>query len=220
MTILIIGVLITFLLSTILSYFTMKFIQTSNKTRGNDLLEAPSNSKNITFFYMAVKNKLYSHIKKIFGAKMDIDLETVYFSIHFLLHMQTGGSVYGSLKQTYFSLQKADFSIANIIKEVLFRMESGMPLEKAIVVLKKYKDARLLNEIFISVAQANQLGIAIEDSIRTSIDEFQLVRVLEAEEKASKASVLIAVPIVFGFLPSIILLVIYPVIINILNTIG
>lgn len=220
MTILILSVLLAFLLSTILSYYTLSFIEASNRAKIGSLADVSANSKNIKSLYKKVKDRFINYSKRLFIHKMDIDLETVYFAIHFLLHMQTGGSVYGSLKKTYFSLQKAEFGIANIIKEVLFRMESGMPLEKAIVVLERYKKARLLNEIFISVSQANQLGIAIEDSIRMSIDEFQMVRVLEAEEKASKASVLIAIPIVFGFLPSIILLVIYPVVINILKTLG
>lgn len=153
--------------------------------------------------------------RRISKKSYDPDTETIYFALHFLVYIQSGMTVMAALRKTYASLSVSGFGIARYLKEIIFRLDSGVPFKEAVSVLNKQPGAELLRELFMAMMQAQEIGVPLGDSLRNTIRDFEQTRVFRAEERASKMSVLLAIPIVFGFLPSIMMLLLYPAMHNI-----
>lgn len=158
--------------------------------------------------------------KTLFRKKVDAGSETLYFLLLFLLFLQSGLPIRPAIGRAYYSLSSMGFEITRYLKEIIARIDSGVPFTQAVKVLDKYPEVAVLRESFSNILQAQELGAPIEDSIKTTLKDLEESRVLRAEERASKMSVLLAIPVVFGFLPAIILLVAYPAMYQLLKALG
>lgn len=155
--------------------------------------------------------------KLLFLKGVDTSTETSYFLMLFLLYLHSGLSIRTSVGKAYLSISSMGFTIGRYLNEMISRIDSGTPYAQSIKVLDKFPEVDALREAFSNIFQAQELGTPIEDSVRTTIDEMEKGRVTRAEERASKMAVFIAIPLVLGFLPCIMILVAYPALAQILK---
>jgi hypothetical protein len=148
--------------------------------------------------------------ERLIYRKADTPTETTYFLLLFLLYIHSGLSVRAALGKAYYSISSMGFNIGKYITEIISKVDSGIPFFQATKVLDRFPEMAAMKEAFSSIFQSYDLGSAIEDSVRTTITDMEKTRIIKAEERMSKMTVLIAIPLVFGFLPSIIVMVAYP----------
>ena len=142
----------------------------------------------------------------LFREHVSYETEVLFFAMQFLMYMESGMTVMSALQKTQEAMEDAGYSMAQELQKINFKLRSGVSFSQAIHVLEG-KEVRIIKEFFLVISQAQEIGVAVSDALKSAIKEFEELRVIRAEEKASRLSVLLAVPIVFGFLPAILLLV-------------
>ncbi len=208
-------IIISFIIAGITTFFVLSSLG-KKKLPGEEFIAggAPGAAQQPEVFSLAgVK-------KALFRKKVDAGSETLYFLLLFLLFLQSGLPIRPAIGRAYYSLSAMGFEITRYLKEIIARIDSGVPFTQAVKVLDKYPEVNILRESFSNILQAQELGAPIEDSIKVTLKDLEESRVLRAEERASKMSVLLAIPVVFGFLPSIIILVAYPAMYQLLKALG
>ncbi|NTU42990.1 MAG: type II secretion system F family protein [Nitrospirales bacterium] len=205
-------IIISFIVASIATFITLAAV--SKKRPGEEFIaegEAIPSESGISITEMK---------KRFLVGHLDIGSETLYFLLLFLLFLQSGLPIRPAIGRAYYSLSSMGFQITKYLKDIISRIDSGVPFTQAVKVLDKYPEVSILRESFSNILQAQELGAPIEDSIKTTLKELEESRVLKAEERASKMSVLLAIPVVFGFLPAIIILVAYPAMYQLLKALG
>lgn len=71
-----------------------------------------------------------------------------------------------------------------------------------------------INALVTLLVQSESLGTSIADSLRVYAEEMRTTRLMRAEERANKLPVKIALPLGFGILPCLILVIMTPIIIR------
>jgi type II secretory pathway component PulF len=147
--------------------------------------------------------------EKFFHERVSHETEVLFFVMQFLMYMESGMTVMTALQKTQAAMEGAGYALAAELQKINFKLRSGVPFSQAIHVLEG-KEGKTIKEFFLVISQAQEIGVAVSDALKSAIREFEELRVIRAEERASKLSVLLAVPIVFGFFPAILLLVLMP----------
>ncbi len=149
-------------------------------------------------------------IASLFADRASNETEVLYFVLQFLMHIESGMTVISALKKTQSALETAGYGIAGELQQINFKLRGGVPFAEAVKVLENKGSMRIMKEFFLVISQAQEIGVPVAKALKNAIKEFEELRVIRAEERASRLSVLLAVPIVFGFLPAILLLVLMP----------
>ena len=155
----------------------------------------------------------FDRIKRFAGGltskRVPAETETLYFVLQFLMYMESGMTIMSALQKTQTSMEAAEYRLADELRKINFKLRGGVPFGEAVKVLDK-EQGKELREFFLVISQAQQIGVPVSDALKGAIKEFEERRVIRAEERASRLSVMMAIPIVLGFLPSILLLVAMP----------
>jgi hypothetical protein len=152
--------------------------------------------------------------------KVSAETETLYFVLQFLMYMESGMTIMSALQKTQASIEGAGYKLADDLRKINFKLQGGVPFGEAIKVLEGSERGKSVKEFFLVISQAQEIGVPVSDALKGAIKEFEELRVIRAEERASRLSVLMAVPIVLGFLPSILLLVAMPAVSKLLEAFG
>lgn len=147
--------------------------------------------------------------KKMFRERASYETEVLFFAMQFLMYMESGMTVMSALQKTQSAMEEAGYNMAKDLQKINFKLRSGVPFVQAIHLLEG-KKIKIVKEFFLVISQAQEIGVAVSDALKSAIKEFEELRVIRAEERASRLSVMLAIPIVFGFLPAILLLVLMP----------
>ncbi|MDD3770526.1 MAG: type II secretion system F family protein [Sulfuricurvum sp.] len=147
--------------------------------------------------------------ESLFREHVSYETEVLFFAMQFLMYMESGMTVMSALQKTQSAMENAGYRMAQELQKLNFKLRSGVPFAEAIHMLEG-KEVKIVKEFFLVISQAQEIGVAVSDALKSAIKEFEELRVIRAEERASRLSVLLAVPIVFGFLPAILLLVLTP----------
>ncbi len=147
--------------------------------------------------------------ESLFHEHVSYETEVLFFAMQFMMYMESGMTVMSALQKTQTAMEDAGYAMASDLQKINFKLRSGVPFSQAIHSLEG-KDVKLVKEFFLVISQAQEIGVAVSDALKGAIKEFEELRVIRAEQKAARLSVLMAVPIVFGFLPAILLLVLAP----------
>ena len=160
------------------------------------------------------------YVKGLTVNHVSAETETLYFVLQFLMYMESGMTIMSALQKTQVSMEEAGYKLAEELRRINFKLRGGVPFDDAISVLEKSERGRALREFFLVISQAQEVGVPVSDALRGAIKEFEELRVIRAEARASRLSVLLAIPIVLGFLPSILLLVAFPAVHRLLEAFG
>lgn len=157
--------------------------------------------------------------ESLFHERTSYETEVLFFAMQFMMYMESGMTVMTALQKTQTAMEEAGYGMASDLQKINFKLRSGVPFSQAILALEG-KDVKIVKEFFLVISQAQDIGVAVSDALKGAIKEFEELRVIRAEEKAARLSVLLAVPIVFGYLPAILLLVLTPAVYGLFKAFG
>lgn len=145
-------------------------------------------------------------VERLRRSRVSEETETLFFVLQFLMYMESGMTILAALQKTQEMMEEVGYQLAEELRMINFKLRAGATFNDAIDIIKN----RELREFFLVISQSQQIGVPISDALKTAIVEFEETRVANAEARASRVSVFLAVPIVFGFLPAIFILVLMP----------
>jgi len=166
------------------------------------------------------RERFRQFLKGLTVNKVSAETETLYFVLQFLMYMESGMTIMSALQKTQASIEAAGYKLAEDLRKINFKLQGGVPFDEAINVLDESERGKSVKEFFLVISQAQEIGVPVSDALKGAIKEFEELRVIRAEERASRLSVLMAIPIVLGFLPSILLLVAMPAVSKLLEAFG
>ncbi|QGF24300.1 type II secretion system F family protein [Raineyella fluvialis] len=112
--------------------------------------------------------------------------------------------------------RNSDGVLAGELQRTVQDMQVGQPRREAYLSLADRTKVPELRRFIRTIIQAEQSGLALTDVLRTQADEMRLVRRQKAEEKAQRIPVKVTFPLVFCIMPTIFIVVLGPVMLNIL----
>jgi tight adherence protein C len=106
------------------------------------------------------------------------------------------------------------------IRLTLHEHELGLTMEGALTNLLQRCDVPSIRAFVRSVTQSERLGISIGQVMRELAGDIRKRRRQIVEEKAQKAPIKMLFPLAFMILPALLLVILYPGVYNIVNTLG
>jgi tight adherence protein C len=106
------------------------------------------------------------------------------------------------------------------LSRFLHEVQLGFSRREALVSLRERTSCPELATFILALLQADALGIAIGDVLKTQAAEIRAKRRQLARERAAKAPVRLLFPLIFGILPSLFVVILGPAAIQIVTRIG
>ena len=101
-------------------------------------------------------------------------------------------------------------SLGEELTRFLNEVQLGFSRREALQNLRERNDCPELSTFVLSMLQADALGIAIGDVLKTQATEIRAKRRQRARERAAKAPVRLLFPLVFGILPALFIVILGP----------
>jgi pilus assembly protein TadC len=156
--------------------------------------------------FRALQERLQRFIENMGRSRVSDETETLFFVLQFLMYMESGMTTLAALQKTQEMMEEVGYRMAGELRMINFKLRAGATFTDAIEVIKNNE----LREFFLVISQSQQIGVPISDALKNAIVEYEETRVARAEARAARVSVFLAVPIVFGFLPAIFILILMP----------
>ncbi len=102
----------------------------------------------------------------------------------------------------------------------LHEVQLGFSRREALVSLRERTSCPELGTFILALLQADSLGIAVGEVLKTQASEIRAKRRQLARERAAKAPVRLLFPLIFGILPSLFVVILGPAAIQIANAFG
>lgn len=173
---------------------------------GNNRELAARGERGVSRTFRAVWKSLQRFIERLRRNRVSEETETLFFVLQFLMYMESGMTILAALQKTQEMMEEVSYPMAEDLRMINFKLRAGATFSDAIEVITNSE----LREFFLVISQSQQIGVPISDALKSAIVEFEETRVARAEARASRVSVLLSLPIVFGFLPAIFILVLMP----------
>lgn len=106
------------------------------------------------------------------------------------------------------------------LKRFLNEVQLGLSRREALLSLRERTDCPDLSTFILSLLQADALGIAIGEVLKTQATEIRAKRRARARERAAKAPVRLLFPLIFGILPALFVVILGPAGIQIKENFG
>ena len=161
----------------------------------------------ILFEKILLDNKIKNRGKKL-------DNEAIYFFEVLTLSLQTGRNLSEAISMTTSSV---DSELSNEFKEALRETKYGKSLSESLTDMQKYIPSDNINNIILTLTQANMYGSSIINTMQNQVDYLREKRIMEVKSAISKIPTKISVISVFFFIPLILLIILGPVLINYLG---
>lgn len=158
--------------------------------------------KGITYFMIDYKIKL---------RQIDLETEALNFFEILTLSLETGRNLHEALNVT---LSSSEGMLVSEFKEVLREVKFGKSLTEALEEMQENIPSDTINNIILSLTQANLYGSSIIKNLNNQIDYLREKRKLEVKAEISKVPIKISVISVFFFIPLILLIILAPVLLN------
>ncbi len=143
-----------------------------------------------------------------------LDNEAIYFFEVLTLSLQTGRNLAEAISMTTSSI---DSELSNEFKEALRETKYGKSLTESLTDMQKYIPSDNINNIILTLTQANMYGSSIIDTMQNQVDYLREKRIMEVKSAISKIPTKISVISVFFFIPLILLIILGPVLLNYLS---
>ena len=166
----------------------------------------------VILYYFAFEKVLLD--SKIKMRSKRLDNEAIYFFEVLTLSLQTGRNLAEAISMTTNSI---DSELSNEFKEALRETKYGKSLTESLNDMQKYIPSDNINNIILSLTQANMYGSSIIDTMQNQVDYLREKRIMEVKSAISKIPVKISVISVFFFIPLILLIILGPVLLNYLG---
>lgn len=149
--------------------------------------------------------------KKIKQREKRLNIEAIYFFEVLTLSLQTGRNLSEAISITTNSVDN-DLSLE--FKEALRETRFGKSLTESLTDMQSKIPSDSINNIILSLTQANIYGSSIIDTMYNQVDYLREKRKLEVKAFISKVPTKISIISVFFFIPLILLIILGPVLLN------
>jgi len=164
-------------------------------------------------YYLGITYILIDEKIKIRSKKIESEALT-FFEI-LTLSLETGRNLMDALEITINSSN--DGELVKQFKEVLKSVNYGKSLTEALESMHKNIPSDTINNIILSLTQANIYGSSIIKSLYNQLDYLREKRKLEVKAEISKIPIKISIISVFFFVPLVLIIILGPVLLNYLN---
>ncbi len=104
------------------------------------------------------------------------------------------------------------------LRRLLREVELGVGRRNALALLRQRTDVRELSSFVVALLQADALGMAVAEVLRSQAHQVRVARRQRAREAASKTPVKILFPMIVGIFPSLFIVTIGPGVITVIRT--
>lgn len=160
-------------------------------------------------YYMGITYFMLDYKIKI--RQIELETEALNFFEILTLSLETGRNLQEALNVT---LSSSDGMLVSEFREVLREVKFGKSLTEALEAMQENIPSDTINNIILSLTQANLYGSSIIKSLYNQIDYLREKRKLEVKAEISKVPIKISVISVFFFIPLILLIILGPVLLN------
>ena len=164
-------------------------------------------------YYKSISYLLIDRRIKI--RKKILEEEAITFFEILTLSLETGRNLQEALKVT---VESSNGNLVNQLKEVLREVHYGKSLTEALRDMTNTIPSDTINNIIISLTDANIYGSSIIDSLHNQLDYLRELRISEVKEEISKVPIKISIISVFFFIPLLLLIILGPVLLRYLGT--
>lgn len=154
--------------------------------------------------YVMIDNKIKVRTKKL-------ESEAIHFFEVLTLSLDTGRNLEEAIKVTVSNVS-GDLSLE--FEEVMREVSFGKSLVEALTDMEKSIPSDNINNIVLSLTQADLYGSSIIQNLYEQIDYMREKRILEVKSEISKIPIKISVVSVLFFIPLILILILAPVLLN------
>ncbi len=158
--------------------------------------------KGITYFLLEQK------IKK---RQICLEKEALSFFEILTLSLETGRNLQEALNITTTSCEG---QLVDEFKHVMYEVEFGKSLTEALEEMQANIPSDSINNIILSLTQANLYGSSIIRSLYNQIDYMREKRKLEVKAEISKVPIKISIISVFFFIPLVLIIILAPVLLG------
>lgn len=163
-------------------------------------------------YYIGVTYLLLDY--KIRERQIILEIEALNFFEILTLSLETGRNLQEALNVTLASLEGI---LVLEFREVLREVKFGKSLTEALEDMQENIPSDTINNIILSLTQANLYGSSIIKSLNNQIDYLREKRKLEVKAEISKVPIKISIISVFFFVPLILLIILAPVLLGYLG---
>ncbi len=162
----------------------------------------------ILYYYLFERILLDEKIKK---RTTKLNNEAIYFFEVLTLSLQTGRNLTEAVTITVNSI---DSEISKEFKEAIRQTRFGKSLTESFNDMQKKIPSDSINNIILSLTQANMYGSSIIDMMYNQVDYLRERRKLEVKATISKVPTKISIISVFFFIPLILLIILAPAVLS------
>mgnify|MGYP006391889925 CR=1 FL=1 len=160
------------------------------------------------YYYLFEKIFLDSKIKK---RVTKLNIEAIYFFEVLTLSLQTGRNLEEAISIT---INSVDSELSLEFKEALREIKFGKSLTESLIDMQKNIPSDNINNIILTLTQANIYGSSIIDTMYNQVDYLREKRKMEVKAAISKVPTKISIISVFFFIPLILLIILGPVLLS------
>lgn len=164
----------------------------------------------VTCLYYFLYNKIVLS-NKIKKRTIKLESEAMHFFEVLTLSLETGRNLVEAIDVTTGNVEGI---LSNEFKEAVREVSFGKSLNEALNDMQGRIPSETVNNIILSLTQANLYGNSIIENLYGQIDFLREKRKLEVKGRISKVPVLISVISVFFFIPLLLLIILGPVVLN------
>ena len=154
---------------------------------------------------------LDSRIKK---RQIQLEVEALNFFEILTLSLETGRNLQEALNVT---LASCEGELVDEFREVMREVKYGKSLTEALEDMQQNIPSDTINNIILSLTQANLYGSSIIKSLYNQIDYLREKRKLEVKAEISKVPIKISIISVFFFVPLVLIIILAPVLLGYLG---
>lgn len=159
----------------------------------------------ITYFMLEEKIKI---------RRKKLESEALSFFEILTLSLETGRNLMDALEIT---ISSSSGELVNEFKEVLKRVKYGKSLTESLECMHDNIPSDTINNIILSLTQANMYGSSIIRSLYNQLDYLREKRKLEVKAEISKVPIKISIISVFFFVPLVLIIILGPVLLSYIN---
>lgn len=149
--------------------------------------------------------------KRIHERQIQLEREALNFFEILTLSLETGRNLQEALNVT---ISSCDGELVREFREVMREVKYGKSLTEALEDMEASIPSDTINNIILSLTQANLYGSSIIKSLNDQIDYLREKRKLEVKAEISKVPIKISVISVFFFVPLVLIIILAPVLLN------
>ncbi|MBQ8681938.1 MAG: type II secretion system F family protein [Bacilli bacterium] len=141
----------------------------------------------------------------------NLEMEALNFFEILTLSLETGRNLQEALNIT---LSSCEGELVNEFREVMREVKYGKSLTEALEDMQQNIPSDTINNIILSLTQANLYGSSIIKSLYNQIDYLREKRKLEVKAEISKVPIKISIISVFFFVPLVLIIILAPVLLG------